>query len=118
MSEDAPMDIDYVANLARIELSDEEKTTYQRQLGDVLKYFEKLQELEVDGVEPTAHAFPRYNVWDQDESTKVSIVSVSLFDAAPHLGHATLTQSVAAPSGDVPFGFKSKPLASGKVSGS
>lgn len=68
MSEDAPMDIDYVANLARIELSDEEKTTYQRQLGDVLKYFEKLQELEVDGVEPTAHAFPRYNVWDKDES--------------------------------------------------
>ena len=68
MSEDAPMDIDYVANLARIELSDEEKTTYQRQLGDVLKYFEKLQELEVDGVEPTAHAFPRHNVWDQDES--------------------------------------------------
>ena len=70
MSEDAPMDIDYVANLARIELSDEEKTTYQRQLGDVLKYFEKLQELEVDGVEPTAHAFPRHNVWDQDESKK------------------------------------------------
>lgn len=70
MSEDAPMDIDYVANLARIELSDEEKTTYQKQLGDVLKYFEKLQDLEVDGVEPTAHAFPRYNVWDQDESKK------------------------------------------------
>ena len=67
MSEDAPMDIDYVANLARIELSNEEKTTYQRQLGDVLKYFEKLQELEVNGVEPTAHAFPRHNVWDKDE---------------------------------------------------
>ena len=81
MSEDAPMDIDYVANLARIELSDEEKTTYQRQLGDVLKYFEKLQELEVDGVEPTAHAFPRHNVWDQDESKQGFSASEALKNA-------------------------------------
>jgi aspartyl-tRNA(Asn)/glutamyl-tRNA(Gln) amidotransferase subunit C len=81
MSEDAPMDIDYVANLARIELSDEEKTTYQRQLGDVLKYFEKLQELEVDGVEPTAHAFPRHNVWDQDESKQGFPASEALKNA-------------------------------------
>ena len=81
MSEDAPMDIDYVANLARIELSDEEKTTYQRQLGDVLTYFEKLQELEVDGVEPTAHAFPRHNVWDQDESKQGFSASEALKNA-------------------------------------
>ena len=81
MSEDAPMDIDYVANLARIELSDEEKTTYQRQLGDVLKYFEKLQKLEVDGVEPTAHAFPRHNVWDQDESKQGFSASEALKNA-------------------------------------
>lgn len=68
MSENAPMDVDYVAKLARIELTDEEKSTYQRQLGDVLTYFQKLQELDVDGVEPTAHAFPRHNVWDEDEA--------------------------------------------------
>jgi aspartyl-tRNA(Asn)/glutamyl-tRNA(Gln) amidotransferase subunit C len=68
MSENAPMDVDYVAKLARIELTDEEKSTYQRQLGDVLTYFQKLQELDVDGVEPTAHAFPRHNVWDKDEA--------------------------------------------------
>ena len=68
MSDETPMDIDYVANLARIELSDEEKSTYQKQLGDVLKYFDKLQELDVENVEPTAHAFPRHNVWDKDEA--------------------------------------------------
>ena len=67
MSENAPMDVDYVAKLARIDLTEEEKSTYQRQLGDVLTYFQKLQELDVEGVEPTAHAFPRYNVWDADE---------------------------------------------------
>lgn len=68
MSEEQSMDIDYVSNLARIELSAEEKNKFQGQLGDVLKYFEKLQELDVEGVEPTAHAFPRFNVWDEDES--------------------------------------------------
>ena len=59
MSEESQMDIDYVANLARIELSADEKQKFQGQLGDVLKYFEKLQEVNVEGVEPTAHAFPR-----------------------------------------------------------
>ena len=66
MSEESSMDIDYVANLARIELTSEEKEKFQGQLGDVLKYFEKLQEVDVEGVEPTAHAFPRFNVWDKD----------------------------------------------------
>ena len=66
MSEEQPMDIDYVSNLARIELTPGEKEKFQGQLGDVLKYFEKLQEVGVEGVEPTAHAFPRFNAWDED----------------------------------------------------
>lgn len=68
MSEESSMDIDYVANLARIELTSTEREKFQGQLGDVLKYFEKLQEVNVEGVEPTAHAFPRFNVWDEDKS--------------------------------------------------
>ena len=68
MSEEG-MDIDYVANLARIELSNEERSKFQSQLGQVLQYFEKLQKVDVDGVEPTAHAFPRFNVWDEDEAS-------------------------------------------------
>jgi aspartyl-tRNA(Asn)/glutamyl-tRNA(Gln) amidotransferase subunit C len=70
MSEKPSMDIDYVSNLTRIELTPEEKEKFQGQLGDVIKYFEKLQEVDVEGVEPTAHAFPRFNVWDEDESKK------------------------------------------------
>ena len=65
-SETNSMDIDYVSNLARIELTDDEKEKFRGQLGDVLKYFQKLQKVDVEGVEPTAHAFPRYNVWDED----------------------------------------------------
>jgi aspartyl-tRNA(Asn)/glutamyl-tRNA(Gln) amidotransferase subunit C len=76
-----PMDIDYVSNLARIELSEKEKEKFRGQLGDVLKYFEKLQEVNVDGVEPTAHAFPRYNVWDNDLAKKPFSVDLALQNA-------------------------------------
>ncbi|MFP6899800.1 MAG: Asp-tRNA(Asn)/Glu-tRNA(Gln) amidotransferase subunit GatC [Opitutales bacterium] len=66
MSDSPKLDVDYVANLARIELTDAEKKKFSSQLGDVLKYFEKLNTVNLEGVEPTAHAFPRYNVWDED----------------------------------------------------
>ena len=68
MGESQEMDIGYVANLARIELSEEEKEKFRGQFGDILKYFDRLSEVDVEGVEPTAHTFPRYNVWDQDEA--------------------------------------------------
>lgn len=60
------IDIDYVANLARLALSPEEKVTFARQLGDVLAYIEKLKQADVSGVEPTAHAFDVHNVWAAD----------------------------------------------------
>ena len=81
MSEESDMDIDYVANLARIELSPQEKEKFQGQLGDVLKYFEKLQEVDVEGVEPTAHAFPRFNVWDEDQSVDGFTTEEALYNA-------------------------------------
>ena len=60
------IDIDYVANLARLALTSEEKVTFARQLGDVLAYIEKLKQADVAGVEPTAHAFDVSNVWADD----------------------------------------------------
>ena len=61
------MDVGYVAHLARIDLTDEETALFQGQLDQVLHYVEQLCELDVDGVEPTAHAFPVYNVLRKDE---------------------------------------------------
>ena len=61
------MDINHVAHLARIELSDEEKRTLAAQLAGVLRYVEKLNEVDVTGVEPTAHAIPLTNVLRKDE---------------------------------------------------
>ena len=64
-----PIDIDYVASLARLALSPAEKATFSRQLGDVLAYIEKLKQADVSGVEPTAHAFDVHNVWAADVPT-------------------------------------------------
>jgi aspartyl-tRNA(Asn)/glutamyl-tRNA(Gln) amidotransferase subunit C len=58
--------LDHVASLARIDLTAEEKARFATQLGDVLAYVEQLNEVDVAGVEPTAHAFPVVNVWAED----------------------------------------------------
>ncbi|MBV9491230.1 MAG: Asp-tRNA(Asn)/Glu-tRNA(Gln) amidotransferase subunit GatC [Verrucomicrobia bacterium] len=59
-------DIEYIAELARIKLSAEEVATFRSQLGHVLDHVAKLNELDVAGVEPTAHSFPLYNVFRPD----------------------------------------------------
>ena len=61
------MDVGYVAKLACIDLTAEEKTLFQGQLDQVLHYVEQLKELDVSDVEPTAHAVPVYNVLRKDE---------------------------------------------------
>ncbi len=75
------IDIDYVANLARIALTDEEKETFSRQLDDVLGYIEKLNEVDVSGIEPTAHAFPVKNVWRDDVAGEAFPVETALANA-------------------------------------
>jgi aspartyl-tRNA(Asn)/glutamyl-tRNA(Gln) amidotransferase subunit C len=60
------LNIDHVANLARINLTPEEKERFAGQIGDVLTYIAQLNEVDVSGVEPTAHAFPVVNVWAAD----------------------------------------------------
>lgn len=59
--------IKYVAHLARLKLTPEEETQLGAQLGNILGYIEKLKEVDVTGVEPTAHAFPLVNVFRPDE---------------------------------------------------
>src|SRR5689334_12082016 len=63
----AGMDIKYVAHLARIALSPEEEAKLGAQLGNILGYIEKLNQLDVSNVEPTAHAIPLVNVSRPDE---------------------------------------------------
>ena len=60
------LDVAYVAQLARLRLTADETKLFQKQLGDVLKYAEKLKEVNVEGVEAAAHAVPIFNVFRED----------------------------------------------------
>jgi len=59
-------DVRYTAQLARLQLSDEETAKFQAQLSQVLAYVEKLEQVDVSGVEPTAHANAVFNVFRED----------------------------------------------------
>lgn len=63
----AHMEVKKVALLARLRLGPEEEQELGRQLDDILNYIAKLSEVDVSGVEPTAHAFPLVNVTRPDE---------------------------------------------------
>lgn len=60
-------DVEHVAKLARLEITDEEKEKFTKQLGDVLKYVEQMNEVDTTGVKPMAHAFDIVNVMREDE---------------------------------------------------
>jgi aspartyl-tRNA(Asn)/glutamyl-tRNA(Gln) amidotransferase subunit C len=62
------MDIEKVARLARLELSEEEKETFGNQLEQILTYMEQLNRLDTTGVEPTSHAIPIQNAFRKDEA--------------------------------------------------
>jgi len=61
------IDVKYVAHLARLALTPDEEKKLAAQLGHILGYIEKLNELDVSRVEPTAHAMPMVNVVRPDE---------------------------------------------------
>jgi aspartyl-tRNA(Asn)/glutamyl-tRNA(Gln) amidotransferase subunit C len=67
MSETPHIDIDYVANLARLDMSPAEKAQLGSQLDDILGYFDKLNSVDVAGVEPMAHAHRVANVWREGD---------------------------------------------------
>jgi aspartyl-tRNA(Asn)/glutamyl-tRNA(Gln) amidotransferase subunit C len=62
------MEIGHVALLARLKLSDDEKEQFSRQVGSILDYINKLDELDIKDVEPTAHILKVRNVFREDKS--------------------------------------------------
>ena len=76
------MDIEKVARLARLELSEEEKKTFGNQLEQILAYMEQLNRLDTTGVEPTSHAIPIQNAFRGDE-TRPSSLREEVLDIAP-----------------------------------
>jgi aspartyl-tRNA(Asn)/glutamyl-tRNA(Gln) amidotransferase subunit C len=76
------IDVKYVAHLARLQLTPEEEKRFGEQLGHILGYVEKLKELDVTNVEPTAHAMPRVNIVRADE-TRSSLPHADAMRNAP-----------------------------------
>jgi len=87
MASDHEIDIDRVAELARLELTPAEKEKFSRQLGDVLHHIRQLEQVDVEGVEPTAHAFPLFNVWADDVAQPGLPVAAALRNAPVQRDH-------------------------------
>lgn len=62
-------DVEHVAKLARLELDENEKVKFSKQLGDILKYVEMMNEVDTSGVEPMNHSIDFSNVMREDIET-------------------------------------------------
>lgn len=71
-------DVKHVAKLARLELTETEIEQFSKQLGDILKYVEQMNEVDTQNVEPMAHPIPVVNVMREDvvkyEQTKEELM--------------------------------------------
>ena len=73
-------EVEHVAKLARLRLTDEQLKQYQVQLSSILKHIDKLSELDVEGVEPMAHPSDISNRLDEDNPadslTQAEVLSI------------------------------------------
>ncbi len=59
-------EVEHVAKLARLELSEDEKNQFLEQLNKIIGYFNQLNEVNTEGIEPMAHSVPIVNVMRED----------------------------------------------------
>ena len=78
------MDIEHLAKLARLKLTYAEKELFSKQMGTVIKYIEKLSELDTKNVEPTAHVLGLNNVFRDDAVKKPLTVQDPINDSPAH----------------------------------
>jgi len=78
------IDIGYVAQLARLDIPEEQAAQLQSELESIVHYIDELKEVDVTGVEPTAHAARLFNVW-RDDSAGGSLPRETMLANAPEL---------------------------------
>ncbi|MBR4894554.1 MAG: Asp-tRNA(Asn)/Glu-tRNA(Gln) amidotransferase subunit GatC [Kiritimatiellae bacterium] len=61
------LDVGYISELARLELTEDEKSLFQAQLDNIVGYMDKINSVNVDGVEPMMHGMTLVNVMREDE---------------------------------------------------
>ena len=75
-------EVEHVALLSRLRLTDEEKSRLRGELNTILEHFEILQRVDTTGVPPTAHAMPQQNVFREDR-VRPSLPPEQVLEAAP-----------------------------------
>jgi aspartyl-tRNA(Asn)/glutamyl-tRNA(Gln) amidotransferase subunit C len=75
-------EVEHVALLARLELSEDEKNKMTDRLNHIMVHFEKLQELDTEKVVPTSHSIPVLNVFREDKAG-TSLTAEEATSAAP-----------------------------------
>ena len=76
-------EVEYLAKLARVGLTDAEVEKYQKDLGDILGYMDKLNEVNTDNVEPMAQGIKAKNVVREDKIEKIEGTPAELLSEAP-----------------------------------
>jgi len=76
-----PVQVRWVAHLARLELSDADLETMTRQLSAIIDYVNQLQQVDTQGIEPLAHPLPIHNVFRDDQPAPSLPVEAALANA-------------------------------------
>ncbi len=87
-------DVEKIAHLARLELTRAELSLYQEQLSAVLDYAKRLNELDLTGVPPTAHAISQQNVLREDKAQPSLPLADVLYNAPKHTANQFVVQAV------------------------
>jgi aspartyl-tRNA(Asn)/glutamyl-tRNA(Gln) amidotransferase subunit C len=77
-------DVEKIASLARLELTESEKNLYQEQLSAILEYAQRLNQLDISDVLPTASAVDLHNVMREDVVEPGLSLEDALFNAVSH----------------------------------
>lgn len=88
------IDVAYVAELARLELTDEEKAVFQPQLENIVQYVEKISSVDVAGVEPMMHGRPLVNAFREDAVRESLPAEVALGNAPARVGDEFLLPKI------------------------
>jgi len=94
MSKATELDVAYVAQLARLQLTAEETRLFQKQLGEILRHARKLEEVDITGVEPASHALPVGNVFREDEAGECLSAEEALGNAPRRRDHLFIVTKV------------------------
>ncbi len=88
------IDVAYVAELARLELTDEEKAVFQPQLESIVGYVEKISTVDVEGVEPMMHGREIVNAFREDIVRESLPVETALANAPQRVGDEFLLPKI------------------------